>query len=79
MKKYGFKRGWNKANSAQKKSLMKGLMKIYEITTVQAVYARIRGDVEPRVSQADATERLFEKHNITDIWDKRKVKIRVTK
>jgi hypothetical protein len=72
MKIYGFKKGWVQANDKQKKSLMKGLMKIYGVTTVQAVYARIRGEVEPKVSEAEETAKLFARHGITEIYDRRK-------
>jgi hypothetical protein len=72
MKNYAFNKGWRKANEDQKKALMKGLMKIYDVTSVQAVYARIRGDVEPKISQAKATEKLFARSGITEIWGAKK-------
>jgi hypothetical protein len=32
-------------------------------------YQRLRGDVEPKISEVHAIEAIFAKYRITDIWD----------
>lgn len=72
--KVGFSKGWRKANEDQKKALMEGLKKIFEVTTSQAVYSRIRGDVDIKRLQITPIEKLFSRHGISDIWGEKKSK-----
>ena len=75
MAKISCKRGWRKANSEEKKRIMKRLMKVYNVKSVQSVYAYIRGERIPNTIQVEATEKAFIREGIAEIWDKNNKKV----
>jgi len=76
MESYAFSKGWRKANADQKERIMKQLKEALGGVTEQAVYARMRGEVEPKVSQAAAIEKIFAREKIRDIWGLKPKKVK---
>ena len=36
--------------------------------TRNTFYIRMRGEIEPKVSEAEAIEKIFSEYGITDVW-----------
>lgn len=68
MKKLTFKRGINNTPIRHIRAVRQELMAALGITTRPALLARIKGDVEPKVSEVEKIEAVFEKYGIVDIW-----------
>jgi len=65
--KYSFKRGYN---NLPRKHLNEVRQEITEALglTRESFYRRLRGEVEPKVSEAQIIEDIFNRYNITNIW-----------
>jgi hypothetical protein len=67
-KKFPFKKGYDKVPGGMQPELKVELMKGLNIKTRAAWLKRLRGEVEPTVSEAQLIEKIFRKHGITDVW-----------
>ncbi len=67
-KEFSFKRGWLQVRNGDAPKVKKLLMEAMNITTRAGWCNRLRGDVEPKVSEAKAIEKIFTSYGIKDIW-----------
>jgi hypothetical protein len=65
---YSFMRGYKQLRVDQTKDFKLQLMGALDIKTRSAFQARLKGEVEPRMSEAIAIEATFKRFNITDFW-----------
>jgi hypothetical protein len=68
MEKYSFQKGYNKIQKGRVPTVRKAIMEALGFISLPAFYDRLRGDVEPKVSEAKAIEDIFAKEKIKDIW-----------
>lgn len=64
---YSFKKGWNQVPNEKLTEVREKLMEALDINRAN-FYKRMRGDVEPKVSEAAAIELVFKQYGITEIW-----------
>ena len=64
-----FKPGWEQLTKKQAVLVRNEIMEILNLT-YDGFYKRMRGEVEPKVSEAVAIENVFKKYGITNIWGK---------
>lgn len=67
-KNFSFKRGWLQVRQCDVEAVRNDIMEALGITTIQAFGKRLRGDVEPKVSEVPVIEGVFAKYKIKDIW-----------
>ena len=65
---FAFQLGWSQVRNKDMKSVRKELMKVLGVTTRAAFLARLKGEVEPKVSQAKAVEEVFAKYGVKSVW-----------
>lgn len=65
---FAFRKGWSQLKLRDTKECRERIMKALNITTKVGFCQRMRGGVEPKVSQARALEEIFKSYGITDIW-----------
>ena len=68
MNKYSFKKGFGQVQQKDIKIVKTEIMEALGITTRYAWGMRLKGEIEPRVSEAEAIERIFKAHGIKSIW-----------
>lgn len=68
MRKYSFKRGFAQVRQKDIKKVKEQIMFALGLTTRVSWYARLNGDVEPKVSEARAIEAVFADYGIKDVW-----------
>lgn len=67
---FSFLRGWGQVTQNDSKLVKTEIMNALKINTRAGWGQRLRGDVEPRVSEAKAIEYIFKKRGITKVWGK---------
>lgn len=65
---FAFQLGWSQVRNKDMQSVRKELMEVLGVTTRAAFLARLKGDVEPKVSQAKAVEEVFAKYGVKNVW-----------
>lgn len=65
---FAFQLGWSQVKNGDLPKVRKELMNVLGVTTRAAFLARLKGDVEPKVSQAKAVERVFAKYGVKNVW-----------
>jgi hypothetical protein len=65
---FSFLKGWGLVQQNDSKQVKAEIMKALKIKTRASWGQRLRGDIEPRVSEAKAIEAIFAKRSITEIW-----------
>ncbi|MEG1899429.1 MAG: hypothetical protein RR183_07120 [Bacteroidales bacterium] len=70
MNKYSFKKGYNQVPVSKSKEIKKLIMSALNISTTPSWSARLKGDIEPKISEYNAIEKIFREIGITDIWGK---------
>lgn len=68
MPKFSFKKGFNQVQIGQSSEVKEKLMAALSITTRASWSARLNGQIEPKVSEAQAIEKVFAEYKIKDIW-----------
>lgn len=63
-----FVTGWSQVPPYCRDMVMKQLMKAFGINSKVQFYVRMRGEVEPRKSQIEGVEAVFNRYGITVIW-----------
>lgn len=66
--KYSFLKGFNQVQVGKTTEVKEKLMSVLSITTRASWGARLNGKVEPKVSEAQAIEKVFAEYGITEIW-----------
>lgn len=65
---FAFQLGWSQVRNKDVQIVRKELMKVLGVTTRAAFLARLKGDVEPKVSEAKAIEETFAKYGVKNVW-----------
>ncbi len=68
MSEFSFQKGWGQVTVGQAKQVKEEIMKKLGIKANSNWLQRLKGNVEPRISEAQAIESVFKKYGITDIW-----------
>ena len=68
MKKFAFKKGYGQVQQKDLPAVRKELMSALGVNTRVSLGNYMRGLVEPKVTQAQAIEAVFNKYGITEIW-----------
>ncbi len=68
MSEFSFEKGFNQVQKKDIQAVKQELMQALDIKTRPAWYGRLRGQVEPKVSEAKAIEEVFAKYGIKDVW-----------
>lgn len=68
MKNYSFKKGFSQVKNGQTVEVREKLMSVLSITTRASWSARLNGRIEPKVSEAQAIEKVFAEYGIKNIW-----------
>lgn len=66
--KFSFKRGFGQVKIKDQQSVRSKIMKALDINSRGAWRLRLEGEIEPRVSEAQAIEKIFSEYGIKDIW-----------
>ncbi len=67
-KKFPFEKGFDEVQGGEQPKIKAELMKGLKITTRAAWGKRLKGEVEPTISEAKFIEKVFSKRGITDVW-----------
>lgn len=67
-KSYSFKKGFSQVPVGKTKEVKDQIMRCLKITSHPAWLRRLRGEIEPRISEMDAVYSVFLAHGIEDIW-----------
>ena len=65
---YSFRNGWLQVRQGDIRVVRKKLYEALNITSGVAFCNRMKGLVEPRVSEHEAIERIFSEYGITEVW-----------
>nr|DAJ89868.1 MAG TPA: hypothetical protein [Caudoviricetes sp.] len=65
---FSFNKGWSQVRNGDLPECRKRLMTALNIKTRAAFLNRLKGDVEPKVSEVRAIEDVFAQYGITDVW-----------
>lgn len=68
MSKFSFQKGFNQISIKEARKLRNDLKEVLKINSRPAWLNRLRGVVEPKVSEAEAIEEVFRSYGITEIW-----------
>lgn len=68
MNKFSFQKGFSQVQIGQSKEVRDKLMAELSITTRASWSARLNGKIEPKVSEAQAIEKVFAEYGIINIW-----------
>jgi len=67
MQNYSFRRGYNNLPRKHIKKVREEITAALGLTR-ESFYRRLRGEVEPKVSEAQKIEEVFNRYNISNIW-----------
>jgi len=70
MDKYSFIKGFGQVQNKDVRLVKSEIMVALGIKTRYAWGLRLKGEIEPRVSEAEAIEKIFKSHGIKSIWGK---------
>ena len=65
---FSFKKGWKQLKHVDVLLCREQLMKALGLTSTPPFYQRLNGKVEPKVTEAEAIERIFARYGITEVW-----------
>lgn len=65
---FSFNRGWSQVKNGDIQKCREKLMAALGIKTRAAFLIRMKGEVEPKISEARAIEQVFSEFGIKDIW-----------
>lgn len=68
MNEYSFKMGFSQVRQKDVSEVKKRIMSALGLTTRVSWYARLNGNVEPKVSEAKVIESIFAEYGIKQIW-----------
>lgn len=64
---FSFNKGWSQVKNGDISECRNKLMEVLGIKTRAAFLNRLKGDVEPKVSEVRAIESVFAEYGITDV------------
>ena len=65
---FSFKKGWSQVKTVDAPEVRKKLMVALGVNSRAGFCNRMRGDIEPKITEARAIENVFAEYGITDIW-----------
>lgn len=65
---YSFKKGISQVKVGDLRKVRTEIMSALGITSKMAYNQRLNGKIEPRVSEAEAIERIFAKYGVKNVW-----------
>lgn len=65
---FSFKKGFRQVPIGKTKEVREAIMTALDIRGRMTWYNRLNGEIEPRVSEAQKIEEIFNRYNITDVW-----------
>lgn len=65
---FSFSKGWSQVKIGDVAECREKLMGAMNITTRAAWGKRLKGEVEPRISEVKAIESIFSEYGIEDVW-----------
>lgn len=65
---FSFNKGWSQVKNGDMSECRNKLMEVLGIKSRAAFLNRLKGDVEPKVSEVRAIESVFAEYGIKDIW-----------
>jgi hypothetical protein len=68
MRNYAFQKGFSQVMNKDVQAVRHEIMEALNVTTRPAFLSRLRGEVEPKVSEAEKIEAIFSKYGVTDVW-----------
>lgn len=70
MKRFSFKKGYDQLPAGRVQEVRGELFRALGISrgSRKAFLMRMRGETEPKVTEAEAIEKIFKAEGITDIW-----------
>lgn len=68
VRSFSFKKGWNQLRHGDIEQARNKLMDALGLTSTPPFYQRLNGKVEPKVTEAEAIERIFAEYGITEVW-----------
>ena len=68
---FSFKKGYDQLPKSDYRKVRQEIMDVLKIRTLQSFYQRLNGQIEPKVSEAEAIEAVFAKYGITEVWGER--------
>lgn len=68
MEKYSFKKGYEQVQKKDLKLVKSKIMETLGINNRVSWNARLKGEIEPKISEHQAIEKIFNEIGITDIW-----------
>ncbi|MDR3188093.1 MAG: hypothetical protein LBT94_02780 [Prevotellaceae bacterium] len=67
--KNGFQKGVGRIKEKDKKKFYKDVCEVFGVKTRTSYYRYVRGLIEPKISEAEALEKVFKKYGVTtNIW-----------
>ena len=67
---FSFSNGWAQVRNCDIRECREKLMAALGIQTRAAFLCRMKGDIEPKVSEAKAIEAVFAEYGIKNVWGK---------
>ena len=65
---FSFKKGWNQLTAKDQAQVRSQIMRALGIQSIPSFYPRLNGAIEPKVTEAEAIEKIFKKRGIKNIW-----------
>ena len=65
---FSFSKGWSQVHNGDVPTCRAKLMQALNIKTRAAFLNRLRGEIEPKVSEAKAIEKVFAEFGIKEVW-----------
>ena len=65
---FSFQLGWSQVMNGDIPKIRKELMNALGVKTRAAFLNRMKGDVEPKVSEAKVIEEIFAKYGVKNVW-----------
>ena len=66
--RFSFQKGWAHVKQGDARAVRAKLMTALDITSRVSFLDRMKGKIEPLVTEAEAIERVFAEYGITDCW-----------
>ena len=68
MTRFSFRKAWGQVPKNKAEEVRKRIMDALGMKTRNTFYIRLRGEIEPKVSEAEAIEAIFKDYGITEVW-----------
>lgn len=66
--RFAFKKGWSQLPRNKMEEARLRIMTALKLQARNNFYIRLRGKIEPKVSEAEKIEEIFREYGITEVW-----------